>query len=322
MGLDALLKRFHVLIVGALVAIAAWLQAAGIGQLIGSSIAVTDAAPSVARPAARLASSKVRAGRNAEPILSRNPFDSVTGPLDGSNTPVSGFEPPPPPSSQDPYEDPPCSGIKSSLISAADDPEWSFASLTGSDGKAQLRRKGDEVGSAKVHHIGWFPDAQKAESVPRVWMMDGSSRCIVEMGAGAKEAATKAPVASTSKSDKSSKASALTESINSKIRKVGENSYVVERSAVDEIIKNYAQLAGSLRTRQTKDGMRMSGIRSNSVLNTIGMKNGDVLKSINGFDMNDPDKAVEAYGRLRSVKSLTVTVDRGGSPLTIDLAIQ
>ncbi len=320
MGLDALLKRYHVLIVGALVAMAAWLQAAGIGQLLASSLASTDAPPpAVTRPAARIGSLKNRADRSADPILSRNAFDSVTGPLDGSNLPVAELEPPPPPSSQDPYEDPPCSGVKSSLISAADDPEWSFASLTGSDGKAQLRRKGDEVGSSKVHHIGWFPDAPKAESVPRVWMMDGSSRCIVDMGAGAKAPAK--PKAAPAAADKS-KPSALTESINSKIRKVGENSYVVERSAVDEIIKNYAQLAGSLRTRQSKDGMRLSGIRSNSVLNTIGMKNGDVLKSINGFDMNDPDKAVEAYGRLRSVKSLTVSVDRGGSPINIDLAIQ
>jgi general secretion pathway protein C len=38
--------------------------------------------------------------------------------------------------------------------------------------------------------------------------------------------------------------------------------------------------------------------------------------------MSDPQKALEAYGRLRTANNLKVKVNRGGSPTTIDFNIQ
>jgi general secretion pathway protein C len=52
------------------------------------------------------------------------------------------------------------------------------------------------------------------------------------------------------------------------------------------------------------------------------MKNGDLLQSINGFDMSDPEKAVDAYAKLRSAGKLDITVNRDGSPFTVGIQIQ
>jgi general secretion pathway protein C len=97
---------------------------------------------------------------------------------------------------------------------------------------------------------------------------------------------------------------------------------VVERGAVEQIIQNYAKLAGSLRTRPTKEGMRLSGLKPDNVLSKLGMKNGDLLQSINGFDMSDPEKAVDAYAKLRSAGKLDITVNRDGAPFTVGISIQ
>lgn len=318
MGVDAVAKRYWVLITGGLVATAAYLQASGMGQLVAAHL--TAAAPaSTSAPRARDAAHLP--DKSAGPILSRNAFDSVTGPLDGKSLAVADAPLPPPKVGADPYQDPPCNGFKSSLVTAAEDPEWSFASLAGSDGRSQLRRRGDKVNESTVLHIGWF-ESPEPDLVPRVWMSEGGGRCIVEMGSSEKTA--KAP-STTPKPEPTGKAAAkakLTKDIEGKIKNVGPNQWVVERGAVEQIIQNYAKLAGSLRTRPTKEGMRLSGLKPDNILSKLGMQNGDNLQAINGFDMSDPEKAVDAYAKLRSAGKLDITVNREGTPMTIGISIQ
>ena len=319
MGVDAVAKRFWILISGGLVAMAAYLQAGGVGQLVAAHLTPTKPPPvATGRPTGAPSISD----KSAAAILSRNPFDSITGPLDGKTVQVADVPPPPHTDGADPYQDPPCSGFTSSLVTAAEDPEWSFASLEGPDGSSQLRRRGDKVAAATVLHIGWFESPQP-DLVPRVWMQESGARCIVEMGATEKKAAK--PAATKTEPPKNEKAAArakLTKDIEGKIRQVGENQWVVERGAVEQIIANYAKLAGSLRTRPTKEGMRLSGLKQDNILSKLGMKNGDLLQSINGFDMTDPEKAVDAYAKLRSAGKLDITVARDGAPFTVGISIQ
>ena len=48
----------------------------------------------------------------------------------------------------------------------------------------------------------------------------------------------------------------------------------------------------------------------------------DRLQSINGFEMGDPQKALEAYTKLRTADRLTVSVNRHGKPVNIDFNIK
>ena len=66
-------------------------------------------------------------------------------------------------------------------------------------------------------------------------------------------------------------------------------------------------------------GVRLFGIRPDTLLGSIGLENGDRLETINGFKMSSPEKALEAYTRLRAADGLTLQVDRGGKPMTIDI---
>ena len=314
MGLDAQIKRLFLLIVGALIALAAYFQAAGVGQLVGATVAQGGAKTGAGRATSPTMPQGTTNGKNAGAILARNAFDSVTGPLDGTKVAPTGSAPPPIKNGNDPYQDPVCSGVKVSLITASDDPTWSFAALSGSDGKSQLRRQGDIVGSAQVVHIGWFPHAP--EPSPHVWLNDAGTRCVVTSGALETKKIEKPKDAAPS--DKK----LMPPEIGDKIHKISDTQFQVERSAVPQIIQNYAQLAAGLRTRPTKDGVRLSGIKPNTVLGTLGLKNGDILKTINGYDMADQDKALEAYAKLKTASKLTIVLDRAGAPTTLDIGIQ
>jgi general secretion pathway protein C len=324
MGLDANLKRYFPAVVCLLIAIAAYFQASGIGELVATSVALDPSAvpsslPGPSRPISASGTTRDEHSTSASPIIARNPFDSVTGPLDGSPVDLSkANSAPEPPANIDPYADPQCSGAKVLLITQSEDPEWSFAAIAGSDGKALLRRQGDDVSGQQVHFIGW----------DRVWLMTGSSnRCQLIVGDKAPIAKAPPPAAKPATPAAGGKGKAVPPEIASKIHKVSESEFNVERSVVDTILENQAELMRSARIVPEKEGdkivgIRLFGIRPESLLGTLGIENGDRLQSINGFEMSDPQKALEAYARLRSADRLTVTVNRRGKPMNIDFNIK
>src|SRR5258706_2086022 len=137
MGFDTVLKRYFAGVILALIAIAAYFQASGITQLVGSALAPDDkslaaSAPMAVRPASAAAPRPEDHATSARWILERNPFDSVTPrPLDappstsdaGAGSTVVDLEH---------YENaPPCDGFKALIIVASSDPAWSMAALSG-----------------------------------------------------------------------------------------------------------------------------------------------------------------------------------------------
>ncbi|MFO0549194.1 MAG: type II secretion system protein GspC [Polyangiaceae bacterium] len=327
MGVDALVRRYRVVVFGGMVAVAALFQAKGVGQLVAARLVPDHAV--IGRSKTAVVKTDIQGLKSAGEILKRNPFDSETGPLIDGPAPIASGDHSAKPvqvaAGADPYQDPPCSGIHASLVTATEDPAWSFAAISSTEGE-KLRRIGDKIGNFTVHHIGYLtsPDPNH-EPVPRVWLAEGSSRCLVEMGAF--EPGPSRPVGPTTDpnrpiSKKEKQRKELADKVKSKITKVSEGHYIVDKSGVELIIQNYAKLAGNLSARATKDGLKVSGIRDGSILGELGMKNGDRLQTINDFDMADPDKAVDAYAKLRAAGTLKIAATRDGAPYTIDIQIQ
>ncbi len=323
MGLDAILKRYFPVVICLFVATAAYFQASGMGQLVAGSVLLDPSAMAPPPPAPKSGAvhtpGALERSSNAGPILSRNPFDSVTGPLDGSSQSVALPQTEATPvDTSNPYNDPVCDVAKCLLITQSEDPDWSFASIAGSDGKSQLRRRGDEVGGHTVHWIGW----------DRVWLMQGNSRCQMQVHGEKKLAVvTPPPAAAPAEGKIKSRASKVPADMAAKIHKISETQFDIERSLVDQVLENQAELMKSARIVPEKEGdkvvgIRMFGVRPDSLLGTLGIENGDRLQSINGFEMSDPQKALEAYARLRSADKLSVTVNRRGKPMTIDFSIK
>lgn len=318
MGFDSRLRAFQIPMIGAAILTAAFFQARGVGQLVAGHLVPREPVPTRARATEPVAAKE----KSATEILARNPFDSVTGPLNkpaGTATPVDD-SPKAPVSNGDPYEDSPCSGVRASLITATDDPAWSFAALSTSEGET-MRRIGDKVGSQTVEHIGYY-ESPNLGTMPRVWLMDGGRRCIVSDSGPDPVKKVTTPAEPRVPSAKNAKKAKLEAEVKSKITKIGENQFEVDKSGVEIIMQHYAKLAGTLRARGTKEGMRINGIKPDSVLSEIGMQNGDLLADINGFDMSDPEKAIDAYAKLRKAGKLDMTVTRDGAPVTIKIQIK
>jgi len=329
MGFDTALKRYFAGVILALIAAAAYFQASGITQLVGSALApdeksLAGAPGGAARSAAAASATPEDHATSARWILERNPFDSVTPrPLDA------------PPSSSDAgtagvvdlehYENaPPCDGFKALIIVASADPAWSMAALSGGGSPTtKLVRIGEEIGGKTVQIVEWN----------RVVLSYGSSLCQIQMFRSSKVAGT-APAAPAAAPGPPAGAAAVVggatavpADIASKIQKVSATEFNVDRQVVDKILENQAELMRSARIVPEQEngkvvGIRLFGIRPDTLLGTLGLENGDRLQTINGFDMASPEKALEAYARLRTADHLTVQVNRRGQNTNIDFNIK
>jgi hypothetical protein len=65
------------------------------------------------------------------------------------------------------------------------------------------------------------------------------------------------------------------------------------------------------------NGYTVYVIRPHSLLDRIGLRNGDTIKTINGSDMTTADAALRLYSSLRNASYLAVTVDRRGKTIPL-----
>lgn len=101
----------------------------------------------------------------------------------------------------------------------------------------------------------------------------------------------------------------------------------VDKSLIDKVLANTTALATWARFMPSiKDnkpnGFKLYAIRPGSIFAKIGMQNADLIKAINGLDMSTPDRALEAYTKLKTASHLTVLIERRGQNMTLDYQIR
>jgi general secretion pathway protein C len=102
------------------------------------------------------------------------------------------------------------------------------------------------------------------------------------------------------------------------IKAVSENEYEVPRAEIDKTLSNLNDVAMQARIVPAfKDGVaqgfKLFSIRPDSIYTKIGVQNGDVLKRINGYDLNSPEKALEIYSKLKEASRIDIEIERNGS---------
>jgi general secretion pathway protein C len=275
---------------------------------------------------ARAASHATRQGAGTQLILQRNVFDSATGSLIREDEPESVV----PARAIDPLTAPPCNGIGVYGLTESSDPLWSSAIVQApGEPHGRIRRVGDSIAEKQVLYIGSNP----ARRSPAVWLADREGLCQCLLFGGPPRA-TPAPAAKppgkpapAPPPPKTAKPQPLPPEIAKRIARTSDTEYKVDRAAVDEILSRYADLMRGTRVvPEQKEGalvgMRVSKVAPDSLLARLGFKNGDSIKSINGFALTSPDKALQAYARLRTAGDLRVQIVRAGRQVTLEYRVR
>ena len=104
------------------------------------------------------------------------------------------------------------------------------------------------------------------------------------------------------------------------IKALDDSNYEVPRTEVDRALANLNDLAMQARIVPAfkdgqAEGFKLFSIRPDSLYSKIGIVNGDVIKRINGFEMNSPEKALEVYTKLKDANRIDIELDRNGTTM-------
>jgi general secretion pathway protein C len=111
------------------------------------------------------------------------------------------------------------------------------------------------------------------------------------------------------------------------IQQTAENEFTVPKTEVDSALENMSQLFTQIRAVPHFEGgqsigFRLFAIRRGSLFDRIGLKNGDIIRSINGNEMTDPSKAMGLLSQLRDSNNLDVEITRNQQPQKLTYSIQ
>lgn len=103
--------------------------------------------------------------------------------------------------------------------------------------------------------------------------------------------------------------------------------FTVAEAELQEAMANLPQLLSQARAvpyfRAGKSiGMRLFAIRRGSLYEKLGLKNGDILKTVNENSLSDPSQALKLFEDLKSERSINVIVERMGEDRELRYAIQ
>lgn len=101
----------------------------------------------------------------------------------------------------------------------------------------------------------------------------------------------------------------------------------VSRDVVESSLTNINQLLTQVRVRPhftdgNPDGLAVSHIRPDSIIARLGLRNGDIIKGVDGSEIKTPDDILSFYNSLRSGSDISVDVMRGGRIQTLNYSFQ
>jgi type II secretion system protein C len=109
---------------------------------------------------------------------------------------------------------------------------------------------------------------------------------------------------------------------------MGENKFEVERSMLDKYLGDLDAIARMGRALPHKDangdidGYRLSGIRRGSLAQKLGIRNGDVVHSVNGKNLSSMKEAMDAWSTLQNESSFNFDVTRRGKKVTMEYTVR
>jgi general secretion pathway protein C len=126
---------------------------------------------------------------------------------------------------------------------------------------------------------------------------------------------------------RSSKKNELLQALDAGVRRLDDTRFEVERSLVTKVLANPvaagrgARIVPSIRNGRP-DGFKLYRVRPSSVYARLGLKSGDTIHAVNGFELTSMDKALEVYTKVRESSNLAVSITRRGKPLTLKYTIR
>lgn len=101
------------------------------------------------------------------------------------------------------------------------------------------------------------------------------------------------------------------------VKKTGEHAWAVDQKAVLHALDNIGSVLTDARltpvsSKDGAEGFLVNEIKPGGLFDALGLKNGDILKRVNGFEVTSPEKAIQVLTALRGESTIDLDVVRDG----------
>jgi len=98
---------------------------------------------------------------------------------------------------------------------------------------------------------------------------------------------------------------------------VGENSWKVSADKITDMVSNIDQYVGQVIAYQHREngkpaGFRIRHLKEGNDFEKMGIKSEDIIKRVNGMEVNDLSSVLKAVYQLSDDTDFTVELERGG----------
>ncbi|MBE9527699.1 MAG: hypothetical protein IME99_00505 [Proteobacteria bacterium] len=110
-------------------------------------------------------------------------------------------------------------------------------------------------------------------------------------------------------------------------RKISDTEWVIDQQAVLGAMEEMSSILSDARmtpfTIDGKiDGFRVTEIRPEGIFDAIGLKNNDILKRVNNYDMTSPERAIQVLSALRGERNFSIDIERDGKKLSLNYRVK
>jgi len=107
------------------------------------------------------------------------------------------------------------------------------------------------------------------------------------------------------------------------------NRFTAKRADVNKQLSNIGALARQANSRPARDpatgeliGYEIFAIKPDSLFETLGLKNGDIIREVNGTRISNPAKAMGMFNQLKKASEINVSINRNGSNEELEYTIE
>jgi len=119
--------------------------------------------------------------------------------------------------------------------------------------------------------------------------------------------------------------------LSDRIKQINDNEFVIQKDAIDEALSNLNSIITQARViphfvgqgqDRKLEGFRIYRIKPGSIFLYLGLKNGDVIKSINGERMDSVEKGLQLLQSLRNETSFGMDIERQNNPIEFSYEVE
>lgn len=204
-------------------------------------------------------------------------------------------------------------------------------------GLRRTLRTGGSFAQYRVAYIGHNPRL----GAPSVWLWSGDALCQQTLR-GTAPSPPPVDSNSTPNAEPSSKRSAkrnapspIAERSAPEVPPLAERVDIVEgpngqrqvtRDGLNDVLEHLPELQREARVSPVREGQRQTAwrlaLKKDSLLERLGLQDGDALKAVNGNDISTPEGALRSYAQVRMEPYLKIQLERDGQPVTLVVRIK